>query len=366
MNDQIGRWIARLLSDKVGRGRWRRLTALLSVLVIAVTAYGLRVPADTMTAPDKTLVCPLSIHEHTGDCYDDDGTLLCGEADYVVHLHNENCYDEEDGLICPLPEIEPHIHDESCWEEEQIAVCGLAEREEHYHDDACYAYERGELICTVEDEDHEHIDECYEWDQRLICTKREGEGHERDESCFETRLVMTCGALEMHDHIGCYDDDGNLTCGRIRLVEHIHGPGCFHIEESAEEPAEDAGEPAAWDIVTSPFGGREAPAQQTLEEPVDPEPVRTPNAVPMLAAAGGSSAESVELLVGETETLAPTDLGTGKKTSDSWKIDDPDVAEIVSGASSSSCTVRALAPGEAVVTLTHGYGKRIRSAIRRT
>lgn len=221
----------------------------------------------------------LNLHQHDDTCYDSEGNLTCGYADFVVHQHDSACYDENGNLWCPLPEIETHEHTGSCY-----AVPETDAPEVHTHTDDCYTVERGELICKESTEPaHVHTDDCYTETSALVCE----EDHEHTESCYETTRELTCGDTEepVHQHTdqcyeqiktlicelptepaeeaepaepeliceekeiilhthepyespedpGCYDDDGNLICGKIQVLEHQHTDACF---ETVEEPAD--------------------------------------------------------------------------------------------------------------------------------
>ena len=282
--------------------RWYRVVTALAGVVVFCTTYALILPALTLekqcdipehqhtdacyaqvTSVEKRVpVCSaktLGIHQHTADCYDSEGNLTCGYADFVVHQHDSACYDENGNLWCPLPEIETHEHTGSCY-----AVPETDAPEVHTHTDDCYTVERGELICTESTEPaHVHTDDCYTETSALVCE----EDHEHTESCYETTRELTCGHTEepahqhtdqcyeqiktlicelptepaeeaepaepelicekkeiiLHTHEpyespedpGCYDDDGNLICGKIQVLEHQHTDACF---ETVEEPAD--------------------------------------------------------------------------------------------------------------------------------
>lgn len=237
-----------------------------------------QVTSATRTEPVCTIES-LNLHQHDDTCYDSEGNLTCGYADFVVHQHDSACYDENGNLWCPLPEIETHEHTGSCY-----AVPETDAPEVHTHTDDCYTVERGELICTESTEPaHVHTDDCYTETSALVCE----EDHEHTESCYETTRELTCGDTEepVHQHTdqcyeqiktltcelptepaeeaepaepeliceekeiilhthepyespedpGCYDDDGNLICGKIQVLEHQHTDACF---ETVEEPAD--------------------------------------------------------------------------------------------------------------------------------
>lgn len=283
--------------------RWYRVVTGLACVVVFCTVYALILPAITMekgaceipehthseacytqvTSATRTEpVCTiesLNLHQHDDTCYDSEGNLMCGYADFVVHQHDSACYDENGNLWCPLPEIETHEHTESCY-----AVPETDAPEVHTHTDDCYTVERGELICTESTEPaHVHTDDCYTETSSLVCE----EDHEHTESCYETTRELTCGDTEepVHQHTdqcyeqiktlicelptepaeeaepaepeliceekeiilhthepyespedpGCYDDDGNLICGKIQVLEHQHTDACF---ETVEEPVD--------------------------------------------------------------------------------------------------------------------------------
>lgn len=286
-----------------GKKRWYRVVTGLACVVVFCTVYALILPAITMekgaceipehthseacytqvTSATRTEpVCTiesLNLHQHDGTCYDSEGNLTCGYADFVVHQHDSACYDENGNLWCPLPEIETHEHTRSCY-----AVPETDAPEVHTHTDDCYTVERGELICTESTEPaHVHTDDCYTETSALVCE----EDHEHTESCYKTTRELTCGDTEepVHQHTdqcyeqiktlicelptepaeeaepaepeliceekeiilhthepyespedpGCYDDDGNLICGKIQVLEHQHTDACF---KTVEEPAD--------------------------------------------------------------------------------------------------------------------------------
>lgn len=283
--------------------RWYRVVTGLACVVVFCTVYALILPAITMekgaceipehthseacytqvTSTTRTEpVCTiesLNLHQHDDTCYDSEGNLTCGYADFVVHQHDSACYDENGNFWCPLPEIETHEHTRSCY-----AVPETDAPEVHTHTDDCYTVERGELICTESTEPaHVHTDDCYTETSALVCE----EDHEHTESCYKTTRELTCGDTEepVHQHTdqcyeqiktlicelptepaeeaepaepeliceekeiilhthepyespedpGCYDDDGNLICGKIQVLEHQHTDACF---ETVEEPAD--------------------------------------------------------------------------------------------------------------------------------
>lgn len=286
-----------------GKKRWYRVVTGLACVVVFCTVYALILPAITMekgaceipehthseacytqvTSATRTEpVCTiesLNLHQHDGTCYDSEGNLTCGYADFVVHQHDSACYDENGNFWCPLPEIETHEHTRSCY-----AVPETDAPEVHTHTDDCYTVERGELICTestepahvhtddgytetsalVCEEDHEHTESGYGTMRELTCGDTEEPVHQHTDQCYEQIKTLICKLptepaeeaepaepeliceekeIILHTHEpyespedpGCYDDDGNLICGKIQVLEHQHTDACF---ETVEEPAD--------------------------------------------------------------------------------------------------------------------------------
>lgn len=249
---------------------WYRVVTGLACVVVFCTVYALILPAITMekgaceipehthseacytqvTSATRTEpVCTiesLNLHQHDDTCYDSEGNLTCGYADFVVHQHDSACYDENGNLWCPLPEIETHEHTGSCY-----AVPEADAPEVHTHTDDCYTVERDELTCT----EHVHTDDCYTETSTLICSLEESDGHQHSDDCYAwnkvltcdlstepaevaTEPVLVCGKAEilLHEHTaGCLEESGNLICGKIQVLEHQHTDACF---ETVEEPAD--------------------------------------------------------------------------------------------------------------------------------
>ncbi len=181
------------LKEQIMRNRHRKsyytFFIIMVVVVFFYTVYSLIVPAVTLDESQETLKCSLNVHQHTAECRDEDSTLICGMAEFVIHTHNEKCYNTDGRLVCNLPEKAAHEHTDECYEEQQI------------------------LICTNDEEGHTHEDSCYQTEKKLICE--------------ETAILHT------HDDT-CYDENGTLICGMIQLTEHNHGTECF---PAAEETA---------------------------------------------------------------------------------------------------------------------------------
>ena len=242
--------------------RWYQVVTCLAAVVVFCTTYALILPAITLEKqcdiPEHTHtdacytqvmsremtvpVCSaetLEIHQHTADCYDSDGNLTCGYANFVVHRHDSTCYDENGNLWCPLPEIEAHQHTDSCYVQPEKTV-----EEVHTHTDACYTLEQGALTC----QQHVHTDACYTETTVLICSLEESAGHQHGESCMDENGEILCEleCSEGHQHgEGCYETIRALICGIDS--DHQHTEDCYEWErilscDLSTEPAESAAE----------------------------------------------------------------------------------------------------------------------------
>lgn len=281
------------------RRRWHGLTAVLATAAAVLTLCVMVLPAVTLENTPQALACQLDdLHTHTDSCYDEEGELVCGYADFVAHTHDSSCYGEDGTLICPLEERKPHTHTASCYQETEALACGREETQGHTHTEACY---ETQLVCSQEESqghthtghvhtdacytvtqtricestepDHVHTEECSEAHRELTCTQDTGcydengnlacgleetQGHAHSEDCYETQLVcgqeetephthtdscyqvqreLVCGQEEviLHTHTeGCWDEDGNLTCGMVEIKEHVHDETC--LPETTSEP----------------------------------------------------------------------------------------------------------------------------------
>lgn len=280
------------------RRRWHGLTAVLATAAAVLTLCVMVLPAVTLENTPQALACQLDdLHTHTDSCYDEEGELVCGYADFVAHTHDSSCYGEEGTLICPLEERKPHTHTASCYQETEALACGREETQGHTHTEACY---ETQLVCSQEESqghthtghvhtdacytvtqtricestepDHVHTEECSEAHQELTCTQDTGcydengnlacgleetQGHAHSEDCYDTQLVcgqeetephthtdscyqvqreLVCGQEEviLHTHTeNCRDEEGNLTCGMVEIKEHVHDETCLPEEEVA-------------------------------------------------------------------------------------------------------------------------------------
>ncbi|MDY3238656.1 MAG: fibro-slime domain-containing protein [Anaerovoracaceae bacterium] len=115
----------------------------LASVVVFCTTYALILPAITM----EEAYCGITEHVHTEDCYSQADTveekqLVCTIDPADFHEHTADCYDEEGNLICGQEEKPQHVHTDACYEmvevpsDTKILTCGM---EEHTHTKACFA-----------------------------------------------------------------------------------------------------------------------------------------------------------------------------------------------------------------------------------
>ena len=97
--------------------KWLITMACLAAAVALCTVYALSMPAITMENAQQKLACPLSVHQHTDECYDENQALICGKADYAVHTHDSSCSGSDGELVCRLSEIPAHEHTADCYSE---------------------------------------------------------------------------------------------------------------------------------------------------------------------------------------------------------------------------------------------------------
>lgn len=257
--------------------RWYKVVTGLACVVVFCTVYALILPAITLekqcdipthtddcytqvtSVESKVPVCSpetLRIHQHTPECYNADGNLICGYANFVVHHHDSACYDENGNLWCPLPEIETHQHTDSCYDK-----TGLISEEDDIFTDDGDEWEQvsnsdlpTEPVVSIPEEDtepvlicekpevilHQHTSECYDADGNLICGKIQVLEHQHTDACFETveepvdTEALTCTLPEDENHTHgprCYGT-WELTCG---MEEHTHSDECTPTQESVEE-----------------------------------------------------------------------------------------------------------------------------------
>ena len=138
--------------------RWRSAVMALAAVVVFCTTYALILPAITMA---QQTYCGMEEHRHGDDCYET--VLLCDKEFDVVqpegHIHTATCCDYEEVLTCGLEECEDtlHEHTDDCYDEEGNLVCTQPEViEGHTHTEDCYG-EKEVLICGEEEQQDEQV-----------------------------------------------------------------------------------------------------------------------------------------------------------------------------------------------------------------
>lgn len=125
-----------------------------------VSAYSAEEPEEPVQTEPETIWVP---HEHTDDCFDEYGALICGEFE---HIHDDSCYTTEYELVCGLDEGELVEEPNPAYQEmpasrpvvdlpPEPAETTPDEPVLHHHTDACYTEE---LVCTIPE--HHHTVEC--------------------------------------------------------------------------------------------------------------------------------------------------------------------------------------------------------------
>ena len=188
MRPKVRKQMESFAAQRARRKVWQRIVCAMMCIVVFCTTYALILPAITMssdalcglsehthteecyaqssTADTIELVCQPEIHSHSDSCYDAEGNLICGKADYILHTHNEYCFDTEDNLICTLSEttgltdVTEHSHDESCYTD-GVLTCGKLELYAHDHTESCIQVTEAEKEPICQKTVHTHTLICY-------------------------------------------------------------------------------------------------------------------------------------------------------------------------------------------------------------
>lgn len=270
---------------------WHKVVGALGCLVVFCTTYALILPALTMekeafcgveehthesacyapVSASRQPICTaesLGIHQHSAGCRAADGSIVCGQADFIAHIHSDECFLEDGTLWCPLEEVTTHTHGEGCYapldpghthteacytQQQGALVCTEPEVPGHTHGSTCYLLVPGELVCSLpENEAHTHTETCYATIQQLTCTLPEQPGHAHGDDCYSHEQVLSCTQeekepsapqlvctmreLTLHQHSGeCFNAEGIPVCGKLQLTEHMHGDECFLTQKATEQ-----------------------------------------------------------------------------------------------------------------------------------
>ncbi len=156
-----------LINNRRFNSRWKRLTWLLSIVVVIGTVSVLMLPAITLSQYG----CGLTEHTHTSDCYvqSESAVLSCAYETPDEYVESETAETVETE--------ETHQHMEECYVREQVLVCEL---EEHTHDESC-------IIKTLEDSEWQALmpkNFTDDWAYNLVLTAQSQIGYR--ESATET------------------------------------------------------------------------------------------------------------------------------------------------------------------------------------
>ena len=215
------------------RGIWQKIVRILACIVVFCTTYALILPVITM---EQKYFCGLEAHIHEEACYTYDLPADTCSAELLgVHTHTGGCYDEAGTLICGHSDKVIHIHDGLCYDSNGDLWCLLETMEEHTHTDACYTLPAATLICTTpEGEAHTHEESCYQQSSELAltCGITQRIPHTHLETCAEG-CTMTVQLAHQHTDACIPSLEKTIRCG---LEEHTHTNVCA-IDPNATEPS---------------------------------------------------------------------------------------------------------------------------------
>lgn len=236
---------------------WQRVVGALACMVVFCTTYALILPAVTMestTGPcgleahahsgacygvtEDSYHCDLELHQHTDQCRDEDDNLICGYADFVIHRHDEFCYDQNERLVCSLEEKTL----EELTEEELRALLQPNREEsgeagdpgELEPDDPALGMETEpegsspsalDFLFSADRVDGEATKEAIE-EADLQSQEPETQEPVSQEPENLEEIQELENLLHQHDET-CFDEEGNLICGRVQLLEHQHTAACL-------------------------------------------------------------------------------------------------------------------------------------------
>lgn len=161
-----------------------------------------------------------SRHQHDEACYDENGLLVCGKADFVLHTHDaDTCYDAEGNLICTLPEITAYSRTTLFLAKAEDSATATTSSSLQFDlfipegaEDTDSTLPDGYVVLDSQEpeawtEAHTHSADCYDENGKLICGQLEVAQHQHTMDCLQGTLI--CG-LEEHQHSqACYTDAQN-------------------------------------------------------------------------------------------------------------------------------------------------------------
>ena len=136
--------IQRYIQANKNRSIWRKLVRIMACIVVFCTTYALILPVITL---EQNYTCGLEEHLHTDQCYRlyTDLPILCTNESLGVHSHSGECYAEDGNLLCGYSDKLIHTHDDLCFNPEGKQICQLTPLPAHEHTDGCYAQDV--LVC---------------------------------------------------------------------------------------------------------------------------------------------------------------------------------------------------------------------------
>ena len=250
MNKDIQSKAEQLNKKRRRRGLWYRILSVPICIVVFVTTYAMILPAITLEstpdtycgmtehvhdencyevagAPERTEIkCPVqqALHTHTDECFDEQGALICEEADYIIHEHDSFCFDAAGELICTIAEAGEHVHTDECYDENSRLICGKTKGIAHNHTADCLvtieAVQPQGLICEISE--HRHTEECFIETDAPDDAPAQQDLPEEDAA----ELVLENLAISISDDVsasGCFtasvtDNDGQLDARDYKIT----------------------------------------------------------------------------------------------------------------------------------------------------
>ncbi len=98
-----------------------------------VPLCGILTPDDEL---EKELTCTLTeavLHNHDSDCWNEDGSIGCGQLQVEAHQHTDACMEKsDDGIHCSFT---VHTHTDACYETPAVAMMALVDSPMERDDD---------------------------------------------------------------------------------------------------------------------------------------------------------------------------------------------------------------------------------------
>ena len=211
MRKKYRRMIQQFIRENKNRSVWRRLFRIMACIVVFCTTYALILPVITL---EQDYVCGLEEHIHVDHCYRhwEDMPIPCTKESLGVHVHSGDCYGEDGSMICGCSDKLIHVHDELCFNPAGTQICQLTQLPEHTHTEGCYA--EGMLVCgQTALIAHTHSQECTDESGNLICGIPETFSHQHTRDCIpaEAPPELICGMTAHFHSAECYPEEENRS-----------------------------------------------------------------------------------------------------------------------------------------------------------